>query len=101
MPDRIDIYSASWGPTDDGKTVDGPRNATMKAIVEGVNKVGGGVWKRRGGWEVFKRGGVVGRCLKEGGWLGDVCKRGGGWEMFVRGRWLRDVWKRGVVGRCL
>ncbi|CAD5222733.1 unnamed protein product [Bursaphelenchus okinawaensis] len=36
-PDLIHIYSASWGPTDDGKTVDGPRNATMRAIVEGVN----------------------------------------------------------------
>lgn len=36
--DEIDIYSASWGPTDDGKTVDGPRNQTMKAIVDGVNK---------------------------------------------------------------
>ncbi|KAM7299456.1 putative prohormone convertase [Ixodes scapularis] len=34
-PNLIDIYSASWGPTDDGKTVDGPRNATMRAIVRG------------------------------------------------------------------
>ena len=39
-PDLVDIYSASWGPTDDGKTVDGPRNATMRAIVKGVNEVG-------------------------------------------------------------
>ena len=39
-PDDIHIYSASWGPTDDGKTVDGPRNATMRAIVKGVNEVG-------------------------------------------------------------
>ena len=37
-PHLIDIYSASWGPTDDGKTVDGPRNATMRAIVRGVNE---------------------------------------------------------------
>ncbi|KAK6182018.1 hypothetical protein SNE40_009787 [Patella caerulea] len=36
-PGMIDIYSASWGPTDDGKTVDGPRNLTMRAIVNGVN----------------------------------------------------------------
>jgi len=36
----IDIYSASWGPTDDGKTVDGPRHTTMKAIVQGINEVG-------------------------------------------------------------
>ncbi|VDK40771.1 unnamed protein product [Taenia asiatica] len=40
--DIIDIYSASWGPTDDGKTVDGPRNQTMQAIVDGVNKGRGG-----------------------------------------------------------
>ncbi|ROT60897.1 PC2-like protein [Penaeus vannamei] len=39
-PNLIHIYSASWGPTDDGKTVDGPRNATMKAIVRGVNETG-------------------------------------------------------------
>eukprot|EP00091_Calanus_sinicus_P003002 TRINITY_DN1313_c0_g1_i5.p1 TRINITY_DN1313_c0_g1~~TRINITY_DN1313_c0_g1_i5.p1 ORF type:complete len:687 (-),score=153.81 TRINITY_DN1313_c0_g1_i5:1119-3179(-) len=38
QPDLIDIYSASWGPTDDGRTVDGPRNATMRAIVRGVNE---------------------------------------------------------------
>lgn len=37
-PDVIQIYSASWGPTDDGKTVDGPRNETMRAIVKGVNE---------------------------------------------------------------
>ncbi|VDL32218.1 unnamed protein product [Hymenolepis diminuta] len=40
--DIIDIYSASWGPTDNGKTVDGPRNHTMQAIVDGVNKGRGG-----------------------------------------------------------
>jgi len=37
-PNLNDIYSASWGPTDDGRTVDGPRNATMRAIVRGVNE---------------------------------------------------------------
>jgi len=42
-PDDIQIYSASWGPTDDGKTVDGPRNATMRAIVKGVNEGRGGL----------------------------------------------------------
>lgn len=39
MPQLIDIYSASWGPTDDGKTVDGPRELTLQAMVDGVNKV--------------------------------------------------------------
>ncbi|XP_067942280.1 neuroendocrine convertase 2-like [Watersipora subatra] len=36
--DLVDIYSASWGPTDDGKTCDGPRKLTMRAIVQGVNE---------------------------------------------------------------
>ncbi|KER26850.1 hypothetical protein T265_05982 [Opisthorchis viverrini] len=40
--DLVHIYSASWGPTDDGTTVDGPRNQTMRAIVEGVNNGRGG-----------------------------------------------------------
>nr|AID23655.1 prohormone convertase 2 [Hofstenia miamia] len=35
--DLIDIYSASWGPTDDGSTVDGPREETVKAMAHGVN----------------------------------------------------------------
>lgn len=39
--DLVDIYSASWGPTDDGKTADGPRKLTMRSIVRGVNEVGG------------------------------------------------------------
>lgn len=39
MPQVIDIYSASWGPTDDGKTVDGPRELTLQAMADGVNKV--------------------------------------------------------------
>lgn len=38
MPQVIDIYSASWGPTDDGKTVDGPRELTLQAMADGVNK---------------------------------------------------------------
>lgn len=37
--DIVDIYSASWGPTDDGKTCDGPRKLTMRSIVKGVNEV--------------------------------------------------------------
>lgn len=38
MPQVIDIYSASWGPTDNGKTVDGPRELTLQAMADGVNK---------------------------------------------------------------
>jgi len=33
---HIDIYSASWGPDDDGKTVDGPAELARKAFREGT-----------------------------------------------------------------
>ena len=33
---HIDIYSASWGPDDDGKTVDGPGNLASRAFINGV-----------------------------------------------------------------
>lgn len=38
-PDHIDIYSASWGPEDDGKTVDGPGPLAKQAFLDGINKV--------------------------------------------------------------
>ncbi len=38
-PDYIDIYSASWGPKDDGKTVDGPGPLTKQAFEQGIKKV--------------------------------------------------------------
>ena len=34
--DHIDIYSASWGPDDDGRTVDGPGSLARRAFREGV-----------------------------------------------------------------
>ncbi|KRT80455.1 Peptidase [Oryctes borbonicus] len=37
-PQHIDIYSASWGPDDDGKTVDGPGELATRAFMEGVQK---------------------------------------------------------------
>ncbi|XP_035019066.1 proprotein convertase subtilisin/kexin type 6 [Hippoglossus stenolepis] len=37
-PDYIDIYSASWGPRDDGKTVDGPGPLTKQAFEQGIKK---------------------------------------------------------------
>ena len=50
-PQAVDIYSASWGPDDDGQTVDGPGPLTRRAIEEGVTKGRGGrgsiyVWAR-------------------------------------------------------
>jgi len=38
-PDHIDIYSASWGPEDDGKTVDGPGPLARRAFIYGVSNV--------------------------------------------------------------
>ena len=37
--EHIDIYSSSWGPNDDGKTVDGPAKLAKKAFIHGINKV--------------------------------------------------------------
>lgn len=36
---HIDIYSASWGPDDDGKTVDGPGELATRAFIDGVVNV--------------------------------------------------------------
>ena len=33
----IDIYSSSWGPDDDGRTVDGPGPMAKKAFREGIH----------------------------------------------------------------
>lgn len=35
-PQHIDIYSASWGPEDDGSTVDGPGPLARRAFIYGV-----------------------------------------------------------------
>uniref|UniRef100_A0A6Q2XSN0 P/Homo B domain-containing protein n=1 Tax=Esox lucius TaxID=8010 RepID=A0A6Q2XSN0_ESOLU len=36
QPQHIDIYSASWGPDDDGKTVDGPATLARQAFENGI-----------------------------------------------------------------
>ena len=36
---RIDIFTASWGPSDDGKTVEAPGHLAMKALKNGVTTV--------------------------------------------------------------
>lgn len=38
-PDHVDIYSASWGPNDDGKTVEGPGRLAQKAFEYGITEV--------------------------------------------------------------
>ncbi|KAK0426882.1 hypothetical protein QR680_009947 [Steinernema hermaphroditum] len=40
--DHIDIYSASWGPNDDGKTVEGPGTLAASAIRKGIEQGRGG-----------------------------------------------------------
>ncbi|PKK16749.1 hypothetical protein A306_00000336, partial [Columba livia] len=42
-PQHIHIYSASWGPTDDGKTVDGPGVLAAEAFHRGVTQGRGGL----------------------------------------------------------
>lgn len=38
-PQYIDIYSASWGPSDDGQTVEGPGTLATAAFLNGITKV--------------------------------------------------------------
>ena len=38
-PQHIDLYSSSWGPDDDGRTVDGPAKLAKKAFADGVQMV--------------------------------------------------------------
>jgi len=33
---HIDVFSASWGPDDDGRTVDGPGPLARKAFTDGI-----------------------------------------------------------------
>ncbi|XP_069416453.1 furin isoform X2 [Ovis canadensis] len=42
-PNHIHIYSASWGPEDDGKTVDGPAHLAEEAFFRGVSQGRGGL----------------------------------------------------------
>ncbi|KAE8618084.1 hypothetical protein XENTR_v10009272 [Xenopus tropicalis] len=42
-PNHIHIYSASWGPEDDGKTVDGPAKLAEEAFYRGVTQGRGGL----------------------------------------------------------
>lgn len=38
-PQHVHIYSASWGPDDDGKTVDGPAALARDAFENGIRTV--------------------------------------------------------------
>ena len=38
-PQHVHIYSASWGPNDDGQTVDGPGTLAKRAFENGIKNV--------------------------------------------------------------
>ena len=40
--DKVDIFSSSWGPNDDGATVEGPGRMALKGLEMGVGKGRGG-----------------------------------------------------------
>ena len=42
-PQHVDIYSASWGPDDDGRTVDGPAALARQAFQDGITRGRGGL----------------------------------------------------------
>jgi len=58
---NVSIYSCSWGPRDDGKTMDAPKYVVRKAVVNGINQGRGG----KGSIFVFASG--------NGGRHGDQC----------------------------
>ena len=36
---RVDVFTASWGPSDDGKTVEAPGHLAQSALQKGIEKV--------------------------------------------------------------
>ncbi|CAG0899856.1 unnamed protein product, partial [Darwinula stevensoni] len=36
--EKVDVFSNSWGPTDDGVTVEGPGTLALKALEKGISK---------------------------------------------------------------
>lgn len=37
--DTVDVFTASWGPTDDGTKIDGPNRLAKEAFLRGTTKV--------------------------------------------------------------
>ena len=87
----VDIYSASWGPDDNGKTVDGPRALTRSAFKKGALQGRGGkgsiyVWASGNGGSAYDSCACdgytnniytisVGAATADGGepWYGERC----------------------------
>lgn len=38
--DKIDVFSNSWGPADDGKAMDEPGRLLTKVLYKGITEVG-------------------------------------------------------------
>lgn len=38
-PDLVDIYTASWGPADDGKSLEAPGRLASEALRKGITQV--------------------------------------------------------------
>ncbi|OXA64410.1 Neuroendocrine convertase 1 [Folsomia candida] len=36
--DQVDVYSASWGPNDDGQTVEGPGRLAQRSLIKGITQ---------------------------------------------------------------
>uniref|UniRef100_A0A915LFU1 SPC3 n=1 Tax=Meloidogyne javanica TaxID=6303 RepID=A0A915LFU1_MELJA len=58
---HIDIYSASWGPDDDGRTVDGPATLTKNAFERGITEGRQGkgsifIWASGNGGKAYSSG---------------------------------------------
>ena len=45
MSDIVEIYSNSWGPIDDGSTVEGPGNLLQRTFEMGVRQVETDAWE--------------------------------------------------------
>ena len=43
--DKVDVFSASWGPKDDGGHLEGPARLTRRALQDGVTMVSARVIK--------------------------------------------------------
>merc|ERR1712002_1456744 len=92
---HIDIYSASWGPDDDGRTVDGPGTLARKAFEKGITKGRGG------------KGSIVVWASGNGGKHGDNCNCDG----YTNSIWTLSVasasedglvpWYWVLGGRCV
>jgi len=39
-PELVDIYTASWGPADDGKSLEAPGRLAAEALERGIREVG-------------------------------------------------------------